>query len=139
MNNLCYHIKLLQLFPRLFYLHTPCYFINSCGLINRRLINLLSSSQPFLIYSLLTPSTHLINEPAQHTKPHSPHSQLIVRTFSPPIQLSNSTGVFDHRAVLIGGDRGMAGGFSLMRKKENLLTESKFWKKAKASESYAGC
>ncbi len=50
-----------------------------------RLINLLSSSQPFLTYSLLTLSSQLINVPAQDTKPYSPHSRLIVRTLSAPI------------------------------------------------------
>ncbi len=114
MNNLCYLIKLLQLVPRLFYLHTLCNFINSCGLIKlSSSYQFLSSSQPFIIYSLLLLSAHLINVPAQHTKPHSPHSRIIVRMLSALIQLSNSTGVFGHRAILIWGYRGMAGGFSL--------------------------
>ncbi len=49
MNNLCYLIKLLQLVPRLFYLHTLCFFINSCGLIK-----LLSSYQFFVIFSIFS-------------------------------------------------------------------------------------
>ncbi len=40
-------------------------------------------------------------------------SCLIVRTLSAPIFLSNSSDVFDHRAILIWGDRDMAGGFLL--------------------------
>ncbi len=49
MTNLCYIIKLLQLVPRLFYLHTLCYFINSCSLIK-----LSSSNQSFVIFSTVS-------------------------------------------------------------------------------------
>ncbi len=41
---------------------------------------------------------------------HNFLSCLIVRTLSAPICLSNSPGVFGHRAILICGDRDMAGG-----------------------------
>ncbi len=44
---------------------------------------------------------------------HNSLSCLIVRTLSAPIYLSNSPGVFGHRAILIWGDRDMAGGFLL--------------------------
>ncbi len=104
----------------------------------RRLINLLSSSQAFLIYSLLMLSTHLRNVPAQHTKPHSPHSLLIVRTLSAPIQLSNSTGAFGHRASLIWGDRCMARGFSL-RTSDTLHLQFVFAIRADYSLSYIHC
>ncbi len=46
MNKLCYLIKLLQIVPRLFYLHTLCYFINSRGLIK-----LSPSYQSFVVFS----------------------------------------------------------------------------------------
>ncbi len=42
---------------------------------------------------------------------HNSLSCLIVRTLSALIYLSNSPGVFGHRAILLWGDRGMAGGF----------------------------
>ncbi len=42
---------------------------------------------------------------------HNSYSRLIVRTLSAPIYLSNSPGVFGHRAILIwGGGRDMSGG-----------------------------
>ncbi len=36
-----------------------------------------------------------------------------MRTLSAPIHFPNSTGTFDHRAILIWGDRAMAGEFLL--------------------------
>ncbi len=105
-SNLCYLIKRLQLFPACFFLHTLCYFINFC-----RLIKLSSSYQTFVIFSLLTLPTHPINVPAVHTILNTTLSCLIVRTPSAPIHLSNSPGVFGHRAILIWGDRDMIGGF----------------------------
>ncbi len=47
---------------------------------------------------------------------YNPYSSLIVRTLSAPMHLSFSPGVFGHRAILMWGDRGMAGGFSLRTK-----------------------
>ncbi len=46
-----------------------------------------------------------------HHKQNS-YSRLTVRTLSAPIHFPNSTDVSGHRAILIWGDRGMAGGFS---------------------------
>ncbi len=103
-SNLCYLIKLV--------LSTHlCYFINLC-----RLIKLLSSYRtfvifsPLVIYSLFTLSTHPTNAPAVHIT-NTTLSCLVVRTLSVPIYLSNSPGVFGYRAILIWGDRDMAGGF----------------------------
>ncbi len=42
---------------------------------------------------------------------HNSISCLIVRTLSAPIYLSNSPGVFGHRAILTMGDRTVTGGF----------------------------
>ncbi len=58
---------------------------------------------------VFTLSTHPINVPALHTTTQLP--RLIERTLSAPIYVSNSTGVFGHRAILMWGDRGMTGGF----------------------------
>ncbi len=74
MNNLCYHNKLLQLFPRLFYLHTLCYFINSCGLIKLSLFYpsfVIFSTFPYLLttYAIYAPykctcTTHQTTQPS---------------------------------------------------------------------------
>ncbi len=113
MSNLSYLIKLSQLFPACF-IYTPFVALsNFC-----RLIKVLSSYRtfvifsPLVIYSLFTLSAHPINAPAEHTTITTLSlSCLIVRTLSSPIYLSNSPGVFGHRAILMWGDRGMAGGF----------------------------
>ncbi len=101
-------------FSSLCYLHTLCYFINFCHLIKLSL-----SYQTFvifsscLIYSHFTLSTHPTNVPELHTKQHNSLFRRVGRTSSAPIHLSNSTGVFGHRAILIKGDQSMAGGFLL--------------------------
>ncbi len=97
-------------FPSLSYLLTLCCFFNFC-----QLINLLSSYQTsvisrFVIYSLFTLSTHPINAPAGHITKHNSYARLIVRTLSVPIYLSSSPVLFGHRAILMWGDRDMAGG-----------------------------
>ncbi len=43
---------------------------------------------------------------------YTPHTTLTL-VLSAPIYLSNSPGVFGHRAILMWGDRGMAGGFPI--------------------------
>ncbi len=93
-------------FPRWFYLHTLCYFITFCCLIK-----LLASYQSFYVSYAPYKCTF-----CTHHK-YNAHSCLIVRTLSAPIHLSNSPGVFGHRAILMWGYRGMARVFS----KNNLL------------------
>ncbi len=101
MSNLCNFSKLvLSTHPLLFY-----------QLLSPYQTFVIFSS--FLIYSLSTLSTQPINVPALHTKQHNSLSCLIGRTSSVPIQLSKSTIVFGHCAILIWGDRGMTGGFIL--------------------------
>ncbi len=96
-SNLCYLIKLLQLF-QLFYLHTLCCFSTFC-----RLIKFLTSYQNFVIFSPLAPAVHTTNTTL--TLVLSSARSLHQYTFP------NSTDVFGHRAILIWGDRGVAGGF----------------------------
>ncbi len=63
---------------------------------------------PFPIYSLFTLPAHSINVPALHTKPDN-----TLPSYRAAIHNSNSKGAFGHRAILIWGDRGIAGGFLL--------------------------
>ncbi len=99
-------------FPSLFYPHTLCYFTNVC-----RLIKLSSSYQPFVIFSpfVIYSLFYVIYASYKCTccthHKHKSLSCLIVHTLSTPIYLPNSPSVFGHRAILMWGDRGMAGFF----------------------------
>ncbi len=64
-SNLCYLIKLLQLFPA-YFIYTPFVTLSMFAALSnfRRLINLLSSSYPFLSIHFFTLSTYPINAPA---------------------------------------------------------------------------
>ncbi len=76
------------------------------------LYQFLSSSHPLLSSQFFTLPTHPVNLPALHTKQHNSQSRLIVRMHSAPINLSNSTGVFGHRAILTMGGSRHGWGFS---------------------------
>ncbi len=69
--------------------------------------HLLAPCYLFTFYVMYTP--HKCTCCTHHE--HNSLSCLIVRTLSAPIYLSNSPGVFGHRAILIWGDRDIAGGF----------------------------
>ncbi len=84
---------------------------------------LVLSTHPLLLYQQCYLYTfYVIYAPYKCTccthHKHNPLSRLIVRTLSAPIRFSNSSGVFGYRAILILGDRDMAGGF---RSKNSLL------------------
>ncbi len=74
---------------------------------------------PMKLLQFLTPcylfSFYVIISPYKCTRcthhKHNPLSWVIVRTLSAPIYLSNSPGVFGHRAILTMGDRTVAGVF----------------------------
>ncbi len=110
MNNLYYLIKLLQFFPA-YFIYTPFVTLSMFVALSnfRRLINLLSSSHNFLSIHFFTLSPNLINVPAQHST-HNSFFCLIVCTLSALIYISNTPGVFGHRAILTmgggGSDRG---------------------------------
>ncbi len=115
-SYLYYLITLLQLLPD-YFIYTPFVTLSMFVALSnfRRLINLLSSSRPFLSIHFFTLSTNLISTnlictcTTHHT--HNSNSCLIVRMLSTPIYLSNSPGVSGHRTILIWGDRNKAGGF----------------------------
>ncbi len=95
MSNLSYFIELLQLFPDCF-IYTPFVTLsifvalsNFCSLIK------------ILLFSI-----HFL----RFLYKHNAYSRLIGRTSSALIQFSNPAAVFDQRAILMWGDRGMAGG-----------------------------
>ncbi len=93
-TNLCHLIKLLSLF-------SACVM---CSLFVVLLYTIFSSLCYLLTFYV---SMHRLNGLALHTKRQKSHSSLIVRTHSAPIDLSNSAGVSDHRAILTWGDRGI--------------------------------
>ncbi len=114
-------------FPSLSYLPTFVALSNFC-----HLIKLLSFSHPLLsIYFLRYLTTYKCTCCPHHKQ--NAYSRLIVRTLSAPIHLSNPTGVFGHRAILIWGDRDMAGGlleeqpvtFKLKRRRQYLWNFSR--------------
>ncbi len=92
-------------FPSLSYLLTLCCFINFCHLIN--LSSFYQASVIFLPFVIYAPYKCTCCTPHKHNS----LSCLIVRTLSAPIHFPNSTCVFGHSAILIWGDRDMAGGF----------------------------
>ncbi len=111
MSNLSYLIKLMHLLPA-FFIYTPFVTLSLFVALSnfRRLIELLSFSHPLLsIHFLRYLATYKCTCCTHHKQ--NAYSRLIVRTLSAPIHLSNPTGVVGHRAILIWGDRDMAGGF----------------------------
>ncbi len=112
-SNLFYLIKLLQLSQLVFSTHSLL------------LYQFLSPYQSFVFlssfYHFLTPcylfSFYVIwqpiNAPAVHTTNTNAFSSLIVGTLSAPIYLSNSPGIFGHRAILTMGGIGPWLGVSL--------------------------
>ncbi len=116
MNNLCYLIKLLPLFP-VCVIYSPFIALSTFVVVSSlyRIIKLLSFSHPLL-------SSHFYVIYAPHKCTCTTHlttllslslSRLFESTPSAPVQVSNSTGVLGHRAILMRGDRGMTGGFIL--------------------------
>ncbi len=101
MSDLFYFNQTFVPFPSLSYLLTPCCFISFVTLSIFRRLTLCYLLTFYVIYTpyKCTYCTH---------HKHNPLSRLIVRTLSAPIDLSNSPGVFGHRAILTlgGSDRG---------------------------------
>ncbi len=108
-STLCYLIKLLQLFPICF-LYTRFVALSTFVTLSifRQIFKLLSFSHPLLSTHILVIYTPYHCTCCTHHR-HNSFSCLIVRKLSAPMYLSNSPDVFGHRAMLIWGDRGMAG------------------------------
>ncbi len=76
--------------------------------IFRRLINFLSSPHPLVF---IQPILQPINAPAVHTTHNNCLVCLIVRKLSALIQFPSSKAAFGRCAILMWGDRDLAGGF----------------------------
>ncbi len=105
-SNLYYTIKLLQLFP-------GCLIYSSCVALSIFVVlsnfcHFLTPCYLFTFYVIYAPYKCTC---CTHHK-HNSLSCLIVHTLSAPIYLSNSPGVFGHRAILIWGIETWLGFFS---------------------------
>ncbi len=100
-NNLCYLIKLVSLFPA-WVIYSLVVVLSTVVILSSFCHLLTLSNVAYVPYKCIACSQHTYNS----------LSCLIGRRSSVPIDLSNSTGIFDHRAILIWRDRVMAGGFS---------------------------